>query len=100
MRFTEDRDAEGADRASEYEARLSEQQHPRRIHTERFSSSTHGLSEREREVARLAIEGLTNPEIASRLVVSVRTVESHIHHLLRKLDIGSRQALQFYADRL
>lgn len=100
MRFTEDRDAAGAGRAAEYELRLGELQHPRRIHTERFSSSTHSLSEREREVARLAIEGLTNPEIAARLVVSVRTVESHIHHLLRKLDIGSRQALQFYADRL
>lgn len=45
------------------------------------------LSEREREVLALMAEGLTNNAIAQRLVVSDRTVEAHVRHLLTKLDI-------------
>jgi DNA-binding NarL/FixJ family response regulator len=45
------------------------------------------LSERERGVLQLMAEGLTNSGIASRLVVSERTVEAHIRHILTKLDI-------------
>jgi DNA-binding NarL/FixJ family response regulator len=47
----------------------------------------HLLSEREREVLALMAEGLTNSAIAQRLVVSDRTVEAHIRHLLTKLGI-------------
>lgn len=46
------------------------------------------LSERERGVLQLMAEGLTNSGIASRLVVSERTVEAHIRHILTKLDIA------------
>jgi DNA-binding NarL/FixJ family response regulator len=45
------------------------------------------LSDRERAVLALMAQGLTNSGIASRLVVSERTVEAHIRHLLIKLDI-------------
>lgn len=45
------------------------------------------LSEREREVLALMAEGLTNNAIAQRLVVSDRTVEAHVRHVLIKLDI-------------
>jgi DNA-binding NarL/FixJ family response regulator len=45
------------------------------------------LSERERSVLQLMAEGLTNSGIASRLVVSERTVEAHVRHILTKLDI-------------
>lgn len=45
------------------------------------------LSAREREVLALMAEGLTNNAIAQRLVVSDRTVEAHIRHVLLKLDI-------------
>ncbi|MEO6493357.1 MAG: response regulator transcription factor [Ilumatobacteraceae bacterium] len=45
------------------------------------------LSEREREVLALMAEGLTNNAIARRLVVSDRTVEAHIRHVLTKLGI-------------
>lgn len=45
------------------------------------------LSEREREVLALMAEGLTNNGIALRLVVSDRTVEAHVRHVLTKLDI-------------
>ncbi len=46
------------------------------------------LSERERGVLQLMAEGLTNSGIAGRLVVSERTVEAHVRHILLKLDIA------------
>ncbi|MDQ3897148.1 MAG: LuxR C-terminal-related transcriptional regulator, partial [Actinomycetota bacterium] len=52
-----------------------------------------GLSEREREVARLAAEGLSNKEIAAQLHLSVRTVESHIRHVLTKVGLANRTQL-------
>jgi DNA-binding NarL/FixJ family response regulator len=45
------------------------------------------LSEREREVLLLIAEGRSNKEIAERLVLGVRTIETHREHLMRKLDI-------------
>ena len=51
------------------------------------------LSRREMEVARLVADGLTNVQIAERLVVSVRTVESHLDHVYARLGISSRTAL-------
>jgi DNA-binding NarL/FixJ family response regulator len=47
------------------------------------------LSEREREVLTLVAEGRTNAGIAQLLHVSERTVESHVSHVLAKLDIPS-----------
>lgn len=49
------------------------------------------LSEREREVLELMAQGLANTAIASRLVISERTVEAHIRHILIKLDIGDSE---------
>lgn len=51
------------------------------------------ISPREAEVLTLVGEQLTNPEIAARLYISVRTVESHVSSLLRKLDVDDRRAL-------
>jgi ATP/maltotriose-dependent transcriptional regulator MalT len=51
------------------------------------------LSGRELEVARLVAEGLTNAEIASRLVLSTRTIESHLDHIYARLGISTRAAL-------
>jgi DNA-binding CsgD family transcriptional regulator/tetratricopeptide (TPR) repeat protein len=48
------------------------------------------LSAREREVAELIAEGLTNREIADRLVIAPRTAEAHVTHLLNKLGLRSR----------
>ena len=45
------------------------------------------LTEREREVLELMAEGLTNTGIASRLVLSERTVEAHVRHVLMKLGL-------------
>ncbi len=48
------------------------------------------LTEREREVLRLLLEGVSNREIARRLVVSVNTVKRHVYNLCGKLGVQSR----------
>ena len=50
----------------------------------------HDLTERERAVLALMIEGLNNTEIAEKLVVSPSTIKSHVSHILGKLDVSSR----------
>ncbi|GAB3811409.1 LuxR family transcriptional regulator [Tessaracoccus terricola] len=51
------------------------------------------LTRREREVARLAAAGLSSPAIAERLVVSVRTVESHLYQVFAKLGVRRREEI-------
>ena len=51
------------------------------------------LTDREREVATLAAEGLTSKAIADRLVLSPRTVESHLYRIFTKLGVSDRAAL-------
>ncbi|NUR86269.1 MAG: helix-turn-helix transcriptional regulator, partial [Nonomuraea sp.] len=48
------------------------------------------LSAREQEVASLIAEGLTNRQIAERLVISKRTADAHVEHILAKLGLSSR----------
>jgi len=50
------------------------------------------LTEREREVLKLMVEGLNNQEIADRLVVSLSTVKYHISNILSKLQVDNRVA--------
>ncbi|MET9227718.1 AAA family ATPase [Lentzea sp. NPDC003310] len=51
------------------------------------------LSGREHEVARLVAEGLTNRQIARRLVISERTAQNHVQHVLTKLGFRSRSQI-------
>jgi DNA-binding NarL/FixJ family response regulator len=55
------------------------------------------LSERETEVLRLVAKGLSYREIAERLVLSQRTVQNHVQHILSKLQLHNRAQLVRYA---
>lgn len=67
--------------------------------TARSGSTRVELTPREREVAGLVAEGLSNAEIAERLVISIRTVTSHLDHVYTKLGLSSRTALAAYVLR-
>ena len=59
-----------------------------------------GLTDRQAEILRLVARGLTNGEIAARLVVSVRTVDHHVSAVLQKLGVASRRDAAAAAGRL
>ncbi len=54
------------------------------------------LTSRELEVLQFISEGLTNQEIAARLVVEVGTVKNHVHSILEKLNVSSRDEAASY----
>jgi DNA-binding NarL/FixJ family response regulator len=69
-----------------------------RAHRRTRSGKTDGtgvesLTERELQVARLVVDRKTNPEIAAELFLSPKTVETHLHHIFRKMEVPSRVAL-------
>jgi LuxR family maltose regulon positive regulatory protein len=58
------------------------------------------LSERELQVLRLVVAGLSNPEIAQELVIAVSTVKSHVNHIYGKLGVESRTQAVVKAQEL
>ena len=57
------------------------------------------LTGRELQVARLVVDRKTNPEIAAELFLSKKTVETHLRHIFRKLDVSSRVELARAVER-
>jgi LuxR family maltose regulon positive regulatory protein len=58
------------------------------------------LSEQERRVLQLLATGLSSPEIARTLVISLNTVKTHLKHIFHKLDVHTRAAAVSEARRL
>lgn len=53
----------------------------------------HGISNREREIAELIVQGKSNKEIEDQLFISLNTVKNHIYRLFRKIGVNSRSQL-------
>ncbi len=64
-----------------------------------FCSPVGKLSERELEVLKLIADGLTNQEIAEKLIVSPTTIKTHVQNILQKLDVSDRTQAAVYAVR-
>jgi DNA-binding NarL/FixJ family response regulator len=58
------------------------------------------LTPRQQDVALLTARGLTNRQIAERLIVSTETVKTHVRHVLDKLDLASKADLRLILARL
>jgi DNA-binding NarL/FixJ family response regulator len=69
----------------------------RRLATAGGVEATPTLTERETEILRLVAKGLTYPQIAERLVLSVRTVQNHVQNTLTKLQLHNKAQLVRYA---
>ncbi len=75
----------------------TEAQQPSAPPVRRTPPAPAGLTAREVEVLRLLTQGLTNPQIAERLVVSLPTVNTHVASIFNKLGVNSRSAATRYA---
>jgi two-component system response regulator NreC len=80
-------------------ARSLVQDYLENVRTGRRSPRQDGLTDREREVLVLIAEGLTNAQIADKLFISVKTVQTHRTHIMEKLDLHDRGHLVRYAVR-
>jgi predicted ATPase/DNA-binding CsgD family transcriptional regulator len=75
---------------------LPEQHDPRAADEISGREGTESLTVREREIAVLVARGLSNRDIAARLVISKRTVDAHVNHIFAKLGLSSRVQLTIW----
>ena len=81
------------------QVQLAPQAAARLLRELRAPGSPEPLTERETEVLRLLAQGLSNKEIAARLVIGERTVKTHVSNVLAKLNVSSRTQAALYALR-
>ena len=65
----------------------------------RPAAGRESLTEAELDVIRLVTEGMTNRQIAARLYLSPRTIQTHVSHIMRKLDLDRRSEIAAVASR-
>jgi predicted ATPase/DNA-binding CsgD family transcriptional regulator len=75
---------------------LPEQQDPAAVDEVSGWEGSEGLTAREREIVVLVARGLSNRDIAARLVISRRTVDAHVNHIFAKLGLSSRVQLTIW----
>ncbi|MDR1167276.1 MAG: response regulator transcription factor [Heliobacteriaceae bacterium] len=56
----------------------------------KLGKNLYGLTEREMEVLSLIVDGLTNPQISEKLVITISTTKTHVHSILQKLYVSTR----------
>ena len=61
------------------------------------TDNSYGLTERELDVLGLMVEGLTNPEIAEKLIITRATAKAHVHSILQKLCVTTRTQASYTA---
>jgi ATP/maltotriose-dependent transcriptional regulator MalT len=74
--------------------------HRVRRESHRDAAALPGLTARETEIVRLIAAGLSNREVAERLVLSVKTVETHVRNVFAKLGVSSRVELAVLVERV
>lgn len=62
------------------------------------TASVGALTQQEREIARMAVAGASNREIAGQMFLSPRTIETHLGAVYRKLGVGNRRGLLDWAQ--
>ena len=70
---------------------------PRQVHSSALPEELQELTEREREVLEQIARGLTNREIAEQMVISEKTVKTHVSNLLEKLGLDDRTRAAIWA---
>jgi DNA-binding NarL/FixJ family response regulator len=71
----------------------------KRVETGEGRETYDGLTDREKEILTVVAEGATNQEIAQKLYISVKTVQTHRAHIMEKLNLHDRTMLVRYAIR-
>ncbi len=81
-------------------ARVVQQLARTRQEKEREADALQALTPREREVFRLVAQGCTNAEIAERLVLSEKTVKTHVRNISNKLNLSGKSEMRVLAAQL